>query len=137
MATKAQITGSFLGRMLFKFVLICVLWAISVITLNNYLALPSSGSQIATRNDSGGYASVIISSIGIFWSSFQLMIIVLVDINGSILFEPLASQGQDFCVNDTGRVSADNQRQSSTNGILGNNGNDDRNAFTPQFNGGV
>lgn len=132
MATKAEITGSFLGRMLFKFVLICVLWAVSIITLNNYMALPSSGSQIAKRDDSGGYASVIISSLGIAWASLQLMIIVLVDINGSKIFEPLASQGQDFCVNDTGRVSADNQRQSSTaNGLVGGNGRDDQMGNVP------
>ena len=138
MPTIAEISGSFLGRMLFKFVLMCVLWSVSIIILNNYMNLPSSGSEIATRNDSGGYASVIIASIGIAVSGMSLLIIVLVDINGSKLFEPAFFQGQEFCYNDTGKVSANNQRLfASSGGIMGGNGSsgrDDLMANAPAFN---
>ena len=134
MATKAEITGSFLGRMLFKFVLMCVLWAVSIIMLNNYMALPNSGSQIATRNDSGGYASVIISSIGIAVSGISLLIIVLVDINGSKVLEPAIFQGQDFCMDDTGRLTVDNSKRVS-NGIQGGPPRDDQMANIPGMGG--
>uniref|UniRef100_A0A6C0CN13 Uncharacterized protein n=1 Tax=viral metagenome TaxID=1070528 RepID=A0A6C0CN13_9ZZZZ len=107
MASKAEISGSFLGRMLFRFVLMCVMWAVSVILLNSYVNLPSSGSQIATKNDSGGYSTVIFGSVGIALSSFSLIILFMVDINGSKSFEPWFYQGQDFCMNDTGRVDTD------------------------------
>ena len=114
MASKAEISGSFLGRMLFRFVLMCVMWAVSVILLNSYVGLPGSGSQIATKNDSGGYSTVIFGSVGIALSSFSLIILFMVDINGSKSFEPWFYQGQDFCMDDSGRVTVDNSRPSGS-----------------------
>ena len=94
----AEISGSFLGRMMFKFILVSILFACSTILINNY----KNGVYTGSMNDT---LAVSFGSIGIIISLLSLILLVGVDINGWRGLEGFGIyQGMEFCLNKTGAV---------------------------------
>jgi hypothetical protein len=116
-AQIAKISGSFLGRMLFKFALMLMLFASSVILINNFVL----GYYNGTANKD---IAVSFGSIGLIVSVISIFIIVAVDINGWHGLESFGIvQGSEFCINETGFVAFSAPKASgSGSGSRGNGG---------------